>query len=91
MDIFDILSLDERIIVLSSREDRSLITWNQSDTFQWWRPVVRMDESDYPNGRFDSNDWEEVAILTQSGYGPKTFEAARKVAHNWINDPLNQE
>ena len=87
MDLFDIFSMDERVIVLSSLEDRSLVTWNQSDTLQWWRPIVRC--SCYPRGEFDSNDWEEVSILTQSGYGPKTFEEARKVAIDWINGVLD--
>lgn len=88
MDIFTLLSHDERQIVLSSAQDASLITWNQSDTFQWWRPVVRMNESDYPGGQFDPNDWEEVSILTQSGHGPKTHEQARKVAIAWMTNSL---
>jgi hypothetical protein len=88
MDIFTLLSHDERQIVLSSAQDASLITWNQSDTFQWWRPVVRMNDSDYPSGQFDPNDWEEVSILTQSGHGPKNHEDARKVAIAWLTDSL---
>jgi WD40 repeat protein len=88
MDLITLLSHDERRIVLTSAEDRSIITWNQSDTFQWWRPVVRMDDSDYPSGEFDPNDWEEVSILTQSGYGPKTYEDARQVAINWLTNSL---
>lgn len=88
MDIITLLSHDERRIVLTSSEDRSIITWNQSDTFQWWRPVVRTDYSDYPKGRFDLNDWEEVSILTQSGYGPKTYEDARQVAIAWLTNSL---
>lgn len=88
MDIMRILSHDERQIVLTSVEDRSIITWNQSDTLQWWRPIVRVDYSDYPKGRFDDNDWEEVAILTQSGYGPKNYEQARKVAIAWMTNSL---
>ena len=88
MDIITLLSHDERRIVLTSAEDRSIITWNQSDTFQWWRPVVRVNEADYPSGRFDSNDWEEVSILTQSGYGPKTYEDARQVAIAWLTNSL---
>jgi hypothetical protein len=88
MDIITVLSHDERQIVLTSSEDRSIITWNQSDTLQWWRPVVRMNETDYPSGRFDPNDWEEVAILTQSGYGPKTYEDARRVAIAWLTNSL---
>lgn len=88
MDIMRIISNDERQIVLTSAEDRSIITWNQSDTLQWWRPIVRQDFSDYSKGRFDPNDWEEVAILTQSGYGPKTYEEARKVAIAWLTNSL---
>lgn len=88
MDIITLLSHDERRIVLTSAEDRSIITWNQSDTFQWWRPVVRVNESDYPSGHFDLNDWEEVSILTQSGYGPKTYEDARQVAIAWLTNSL---
>lgn len=86
MDILDVLSFDERIIVLTSKEDRSIITWNQSDTFQWWRPVVRIEDPD----SFDPNNWEEVAILTQSGYGPKTFEQARTQAELWINGVIDR-
>lgn len=88
MDIISILSLDERIIVLTSPEDRSVYTWNQSDTFQCWRPVVRVNESDYPNGQFDPNDWEEVAIMTKSGHGPKSYADARDVALAWHNGPF---
>ena len=88
MDIMRIMSNDERQIVLTSAEDRSIITWNQSDTLQWWRPIVRQDFSDYKTGRFDPNDWEEVAILTQSGYGPKTYEDARQVAIAWLTNSL---
>jgi len=88
MDIITLLSHDERRIVLTDPADRSIVTWNQSDTFQWWRPVVRLNESDYPSGQFDPNDWEEVSILTQSGYGPKTYEDARQVAVAWLTNSL---
>lgn len=88
MDILSILSHDERQIVFTSAEERSIITWNQSDTLQWWRPVVRMNDSDYPKGEFDPNDWEEVSILTQSGYGPKNYEEARTVAIAWMTNSL---
>jgi hypothetical protein len=88
MDIITLLSHDERQIVLTSAEDRSIITWNQADTFQWWRPVVRIDDINYPRKQFDSNDWEEVGILTQSGYGPKTYADARKVAIGWLTNSL---
>jgi hypothetical protein len=77
MDIFEILSMDERVIVYSSLEDRSLITWNQSATLQWWRPVVRLESY-----KFDPNDWEEVAILTLS-HSPRNFKEAREAAIRW--------
>ena len=87
MDIITLLSHDERQIVLTSAEDRSIITWNQTDTFQWWRPVVRMNPGGY-SSEFDPNDWEEVAILTQSGYGPKNYADARRVAIGWLTNSL---
>ena len=68
--LWDVLSMDERVIVLSSEEDKLLITWNQSDTFQAWN--LHADGS-----------WVENAILTQSGYGPSTYAQARKVAIDW--------
>ncbi len=82
MDIFEILSMDERVIVYSSEEDRSIFTWNQSLTLQWWRPVVRMDERDYPSGHFDPNDWEEVNVRTLSDM-PLDYHEARKAAIRW--------
>lgn len=82
MDIFEILSMDERVIVYSSEEDRSLFTWNQSLTLQWWRPVVRLDESAYPKGVFDPNDWEEISIRTLSDM-PLDYHAARSAAIRW--------
>ena len=72
--LFDVLSMDERIIVLailSSEEDKLLITWNQSDTFQAWN-------------QDQDGSWVENAILTHSGYGPKSFAQARKVAIDWF-------
>lgn len=76
MDIFEILSKDERLIAYSSEEDRILITWNQSLTLQWWTPVVK-------DGRIpDPNDWEEVSVRTLSDE-PKSYRAAREAAIRW--------
>lgn len=69
MDLFDILSMDERIIVYSSVEDRSLVTWNQSVTLQCWRQC-------------DSNNWEEVDIRTSDK--PLDYHKARQMAIDWI-------
>lgn len=85
MDILDILGGDQRIIVLSDWQTRSLFTWNQSDTLQWWRPKVRIRKSDYPKGQFDPNDWEEIFSLTLTDNPPKTFDEARKRADFWLN------
>ncbi len=83
MDILEILSNDERIIVYTINDARFIYTWNQYDTLQCWRPVVRLRHQDYPSKKFDENDWEEVGILTKSGYGPKSYKAARKAAMEW--------
>lgn len=85
MDIIEILAHDARVIVLTSEDERSIVTWNQADTLQWWRPVVRANVSDYDEGHFDPNDWEECGILTQSGYGPKTYADAREAALGWLH------
>lgn len=45
MDLFDVLSMGERVIVFSSVEDRCFYTWNQSATLQCWEQkfnTVRM-------------------------------------------------
>lgn len=84
MDLFDILSKDERIIVLSLPEERSLFTWNKTDTIQWWRPVVRVHEWDYPSGKFDPNDWEEVGNFSNQ-VGLKTFEEAKRCAQERLD------
>ena len=41
MDLFDVLSMDERIIVYSSLEDGVIYTWNNSDTFQCCGPACQ--------------------------------------------------
>ena len=81
MDLFDILA-NERIIVFADKAEASIFTWNGADTMQCWRPIVRYG-MDYVKGKFDPFDFEEVGILTQSGYGPKTYDEARKVAVHW--------
>lgn len=70
MNLFQILSFDERIIV-ASRQDLGLIaTWNQSLTFQAW--ALR-----------DDGQWEETDIMTLSEQ-PRSFAAARKRAIDWL-------
>jgi len=69
MTLFDILSDDERIIVLSDRGEGMLYTWNQSLTLQCWEL------------RGWAN-WEEVDIQTLHDE-PRDFDAARKAAIKW--------
>jgi hypothetical protein len=74
--LFDVLANDERIIVLSDVGEQFIITWNQSDTLQCWHNKNGM--------------WHEYDILTQSGYGPKTYKQARKIALMWHNGSLKE-
>ena len=77
MDLFELLSMDQRVIVYSPEEDRALYTWNHSDTLQCWY------ESSKKPGH-----WVEECVLTQSGYGPKTYDKAREVAIAWHTGTL---
>jgi hypothetical protein len=69
--IFDILSNDERIIVLSDKQTNQLVTWNQSLTLQ----VFSLKDS----------AWEETAILTLAKQ-PASFKEARKKASEWLHE-----
>ena len=73
MNIFDILSKDERIIVYSSEEDGYLYTWNQSLTLQCWGWFAD------PLGYCD---WQELDIRTLSNE-LASFQEARKAAIEW--------
>ena len=74
--LFDILSNDERIIVLSVLDEDKIITWNKSDTLQAWI------KKSFPYCK-TGDMWLEIDILTQSGYGPKNYDEARQVALTW--------
>jgi hypothetical protein len=69
--IFDILSNDERIIVLSDKQNNQLVTWNQSLTLQ----VFSLKDS----------AWEETAILTLAKQ-PTSFKEAQKKAREWLHE-----
>lgn len=77
MRLLNLLANNERIIVYSFVTENTIYTWNQSDTLQCWTPRS-----------FSLDDWEELNILTQSGYGPKTFDEARAVAIAWHTNSL---
>ena len=87
MDLFDILASNQRVVVFSNWETRSLFTWNQEDILTWWRPKVRIHKVDYPKGQHDPNDWEEIFSKTLE-VPPKTFEEAREQAKLWLGPPF---
>lgn len=76
MNLFELLSHDERIIVLSLEEDQILVTWNQSLTLQMWqdRQYARAKHSSY---------WEELNVRTLESE-PKNYAAARAKALEWM-------
>lgn len=79
MNLFDILSNDERVIVLSNVGERMMVTWNQSLTLQAWGKVY-----DPLRGYDDSEDkWEELECQTLSDQ-PANYKAARKAAETWV-------
>jgi len=67
MNLFDVLSNDERVIVYSDVGSRIIYTWNRSLTLQAWqvRSVI-----------------EEVDVQTLSTQ-PINIEAARRAAMKW--------
>lgn len=77
--LFQVLSMDERIIVYSSEEDQCFYTWNQADTLQRWQ----VKNEDYVWELNNGDVWEECGILTKSGYGPKNYKEAREAAIAW--------
>ena len=72
MTLFDILSNDERVIVLSDKGEETIITWNQSVTLQVW--IYK-----------GSGNWEELNVRTLSNQ-PINFKAAKKAAQDWANE-----
>jgi hypothetical protein len=67
MNLFDVLSNDQRVIVYSDVGSRIIYTWNRSLTLQAWqvRSVI-----------------EEVDVQTLSTQ-PINIEAARRAAMKW--------
>ena len=74
MNLFDILSDDERIVVLSSKQDGIIVTWNQSLTLQSWEYKIL---GPYP-GSWEEND---VRVLMET---PASFAEARIAAQEWL-------
>lgn len=78
MDLFDILSHDERVIVLSNEGDGTIITWNQSATLQCWKKLLM-------------GEWEEIEIRTLSSNPPNDYAEARKAAMQWQGDMWSKD
>jgi hypothetical protein len=71
MDLFDILSNDERVVVLSDADEGMIYTWNKSLTLQsWWAN--------------EDKEWIEVDVQTLSTR-PKDFDSARNAALRWYS------
>lgn len=90
MDLFEVLSKDERIIVFSSEEDSCFYTWNQSATLQCWE-LARL----YGEEGSRAGEWEETGIRTLSMDEPKNYQEARDAAKRWYfgvgNDVVDLE
>jgi hypothetical protein len=72
MNMFDVLSNNERVIVHSDKSTFQVYTWNRSCTLQCWD----VDEN-----------WHEIDVQTLST-PPKNFEEARLVAIAWYNSSV---
>lgn len=79
MDLFEVLSMDERIIVFSTEEDGCFYTWNQSATLQCW---ARVDQSGNVRGDYGPDEWEECGIQSLS-VEPHNYQEARDAAKRW--------
>lgn len=69
MTLFEILSHDERIIVLSNEGDHCIYTWNRSLTLQCW--IHR-----------GLGNWDEIEIRTLAKE-PANFQKAKEAAQVW--------
>lgn len=78
MNLFDILSKNQRVIVYSSEEDQCIYTWNQSLTLQCWF---------VPSN--DPHTYEELDIITLSEK-PASFEDAKKKAEEWLSETKSE-
>lgn len=76
MTLFELLSHDEKLIVLSNEGDETLFTWNRAHTLQFWK------QSNYDEwGQYDPS-WNEVSCRTLSEE-PTSYDEARKQAMMW--------
>lgn len=72
LTLFQVLSFDQRVIVLSSVDTGEIYTWNLSLTLQAWHAN-------------EDGTWAEVDIRTLSR-APRSFSEARVAAEKWLYD-----
>jgi hypothetical protein len=84
MNLFDILSHDKRIIVLSNEGEARIITWNRSLTLQSWV------HKHYDKWGQSDPRWEEESVRTLSNE-PKDFIEAQKAARQWQGDMWKEQ
>jgi hypothetical protein len=75
MNLFQVLSMNERVVVWSSQEDNTIITWNQDKTLLLWEECR-------------PGEWSEIGIM--SLMYPASFAQARRFAKEWMVDGRNE-
>lgn len=80
MNLFDILSNDERVIVLSNKDDAVIYTWNHSLTLQCWKREGSVYFHPAISRHYDN--WEEIDVRTLSE-PPFNYQHARSAAILW--------
>jgi hypothetical protein len=80
MNLFDILSSDQRVIVYSDASNQVIFTWNKSLMLQAWSKALPSKAFD--TWRTSEDSWTEIEAQTLSTK-PKTYEKAREAAIAW--------
>ena len=69
MNIFQVLSFGQRVIVYSEEGDGIIITWNYSNTFSLFS--------------VNGSEFSEIDVCTYGGDKNLSFEDAKEFALNW--------
>lgn len=88
MNLFDILSCDERVLVLSEFGSSIIYTWNHSLTLQCWKREGSVYFLPDISRHFDK--WEEIDVRTLSE-PPFNYEHARAAAISWQGSRWKEE
>lgn len=84
MNLFQLLSKDERVIVMSSEEDGYIYTWNQDKVLECWKDYGSCKDCG------PEANWQKVNILTLDKV-PRTFAEARQLAIDWYNQLIKAD